>query len=351
MSLGLKNGGSGGISGTIEAHILAWMEFEQIERGRQHAGVLQYAGTVRRFLAWLAEKWGVRGDEIDPKSVTRAEIRDYMKALFYDLKNLRGSSRANKLSALRSFFGYLKYAGVIVADPTDGIPTPRFEKPTPTKFTTEDLRLLFSAPAAGTVQGRRDVAILKTLYGAGLRISELAGLNISDVTDFGHTRVFLHVRGKGAKQRTVPMDREPSEAVKGWIAYRVSEGAGRESPLFTRLRRPGVGQRLGVGGIANVLKKYGRMVGIADAEIFAHKMRATWATDLYDSGHDRCPHCGRAIRKTDLLEIAVLAGWSDPKTARRYIAISERVLRKTMIPPSRWRELRVRGDDGGEVDG
>lgn len=319
----------------LDSLIFAWMEFLSIQKGQSLNTVEQYEKVVRSFFAWT----GVDGlPPLSPDRITREIVSEWMRVLFYDRGNVRPQSRASKLSALRSFFGWLVYARHIAADPTQGIPSPKVQDTLPQKFSTEDLRLLFSAPRRDKVMGIRDLAMLKTMYAAGPRVSELVNLDINHVIDSGGFIRLQIIDGKGGKSRTITIRTNPSRALREWLLVR-REIKTDDPALFVRLKGPPT--RLTDKSAQNILKKYARMIGIDDAEVFVHKMRATFASDLYDSGNDHCPHCRRQITYVGPVEVASLLGHepNDLATVMRYIAISDRVLRKTAIPDRRFNEI------------
>ncbi len=316
----------------VDKLIAEWMEWLFIVRGRQPRGIEQYASVVRSFFAWSKESCAV-----DIHTISKASIEEWMKALFYDFNNISNQSRASKLSALRSFFAWLIYAGHRSTDPTDGIPTPRIHQSLPQKFSTEELRLLFAAPDKSKLMGLRDLAILKTLYAAGPRVSELCNLDLNHISDTGGYIRLHFIGGKGNKDRTITLRRNPSKTLREWILARQQIETNHKA-LFIRLK----GQkhtRLTVDSAQDILKKYSRIVGIASADVFAHKMRGTFASDLYDSGDDKCPRCGCGINHIDLLMIQLALGHEDPKTSVPYIAVSDRHLKRTAIPDKRFNEI------------
>lgn len=324
----------------MESLIFSWMEFLSIQKGQRPNTVRQYEKIVRDFFAWT------RVDDLPPlrpHEINADIVQEWMKYLFYDRENMSNQSRASKLSALRSFFSWLKYAGKIAADPTAGIPSPKVQDTLPQKFSIEDLRRIFAAPARNTIMGLRDLAMLKTMYAAGPRVSELINLDINHIIDTGGYIRLEIINGKGGKSRTVTMRNNPSRALREWLHIR--RGIETDDPaLFVRLKGKPT-KRLSTKSAENILKKYARRIGIDDAEIFVHKMRATFATDLYDSGNDQCPHCRRQINYVGPVEVAMLLGHeaSDLATVMRYIAISDRVLRKTAIPDRRFNEIENEG--------
>lgn len=318
----------------MESLIFSWMEFLSIQKGQRPNTVVQYAKIVRSFFDWT----GVEGlPPLTPDKINREIVGEWIKHLFYNQGNISPKSRASKLSALRSFFAWLKYTGKLTADPTHGIPSPRVQESIPQKFSTDDLRLIFGGPARDTHMGLRDLALLKTMYATGTRVSELVNLDMNHIIDSGGYIRLQIVDGKGGKSRTVTMRNNPSRALREWLHIR--RGIETDDPaLFIRLQGKPIA-RLSTKTAENILKKYARAIGVSDAEAFVHKMRATFACDLYDSGNDQCPHCRKAINYVGVIEVALLLGHEDLSTVMRYIGVSERVLRKTAIPDRRFNEI------------
>jgi site-specific recombinase XerD len=316
------------------------MEFLSIHKGQRPDTVRQYEKIVRSFFIWT----GVDSlPPLQPSAITRDIVLEWIKHLFYDRGNISPRSRASKLSALRSFFSWLKSNRQISHDPTKGIPSPKVQETLPQKFSTEDLRLLFSGPDLDTAMGLRDLAMLKTMYAAGTRVSELVNLDINHLVDTGGYIRLQIINGKGGKSRTVTMRSNPSRALREWLHIR-REIESEDSAIFIRLKGKPV-SRLSTKSAENILKKYLRLVGINDVDVGVHKMRATFATDLYDSGNDHCPHCRKAITYVGPVEVAMLLGHeaTDLSTVMRYIAVSDRVLRKTAIPDRRFNEIENEG--------
>lgn len=315
----------------FEEVIFPWVEYLAIVKGQRPRGVAQYEKVVRAFVAWLRAK----GHAVDPQGVSRQMVTDWLKDLFYEQGNVANSSRASKLSAVRSFFAWCKAEGYRPDDPTAKIPSPKVLPHLPQKFSTEELRLLFAAPRRDTAQGVRDLAMLYTMYAAGPRVFELVSLNVNSVVDTGGY-IRLQILGKGGKERTITLRTRASRVLRQWLILR-REIPADHAGLFVRLKGPPT--RLTDKSAQNILKKYARIVGIDESEVFVHKMRATFASDLYDSGHDNCPRCNARIVSIGLVEVAIQLGHEDPKTSMGYIAVSERTLRKLAIPDRRFSEI------------
>jgi site-specific recombinase XerD len=317
----------------IDTFIAEWKEHSLIQRGQQPRGVAQYERIIRGFFTWLVS----RGFPANPAIVARDHITEWQRSIFYDSHNLSNRTRASKLSAVRSFFSYLVYSGEISHNPVKGVPSPKIQPKLAQKFTTEELRMIFSAPDLSTTRGVRDLAILKTMYATGARVSELTSIDIKRINDTGGYMRIAIVAGKGGKSRTLTLRRSASRTLREWLLIRRDIITDHDG-VFVALNRAPY-SRLSVTTIQNVIKKYSGMVGIKSVDAFCHKMRSTFATDLYDSGHDKCSRCGQPIQYIGLPELAVLMGHEDVKTTMGYIAISERVLRKTAIPDRRFSEI------------
>ncbi|WP_020675541.1 tyrosine-type recombinase/integrase [Geopsychrobacter electrodiphilus] len=318
----------------LESCLLDWMEHCLIQRGQQPRGVKQYERVVRGFFTWITEK----GFTPDPERIAKDHITEWQRSIFFEHGNISNRTRASKLSALRSFFGFLCYSGLIAADPTKGIPSPKIQPSLAKKFSTEELRMLFAAPDLSTHMGIRDLAILKTLYAAGPRVEELVNLDTHHIHDTGgYIRIEI-IGGKGGKSRTVTLRTRASRTLRDWLLIR-DQISSKTPAIFIGLHQKNKKERISTRQILNIIKKYAALIGIESADAFCHKMRSTFASDLYDSGNDRCPHCNHPIHYVGLLEVQAQMGHEDPKTTQGYIAISDRVLRKTAIPDRRFREI------------
>lgn len=310
------------------SYLPAYGEYMRVVRGHQASTVKVYSDNVRQFVAWLEKK----GMDTDPDAIVRGEIEAFMKALFFDYKITKNATRAQKLSALKSFFDYLVRDDILRMNPADEVPSPKVPKRMPMKFTKKQLALLFSSPGSDA-WGIRDHAILKVLYAAGLRVSELTRLELEDMDDTGrYIRLLIH--GKGAKQRVITLKANPAAALRKWIAFRLTMDTGHTAVFISGRHRT----RLSSEAINAVLKKYAVKVGISEADAFVHKMRSTCFADIYDEAMDRCPHCGGSVSREDIFSLAAYAGHEDPKTMKDYIKISEKV-QKSGLPDRRFTEI------------
>lgn len=201
-----------------------------------------------------------------------------------DRRPLAPSSVARLLVTVRSFYRFLTREGYIDADPTASIGAPQRGRSIPKAISVEEVTRLVEAPG-DDVLGRRDRAMLETLYGAGLRISELVGLDIDDVdVDSGSVLVRS---GKGGKDRRVPLGRAARDAVGAYTTRTRPELAARahggraEGALFLNAR----GARLTRQGCWKILKGYARVVGLEE-KVSPHTLRHSFATHMLDGGAD-----------------------------------------------------------------
>ena len=309
-------------------YISAWKEYVRINMGRSAGTVETYERAIRQFHGWLQDK----KYDTDPSALGDAEIKEFMRDLVFVYKNLKNSTRAQKLSAIKSFFAYMVSEGWLKDNPADHVVSPRVPKTLPSKFTTIDLAKLFAEPAED-LWGMRDLAILKVLYAAGLRVSEIRALDLDDIDDTGRN-ITMMVMGKGEKQRLITIVADPAAALRHWIIQRLSIDTDHMAVFITRRES----ERMSPSSINEVLQKYAVKVGISKAKAFVHKMRATCFADLYDSTMTRCNNCGASVTKNDIFTLAAFAGHNDPKTMNAYVEISE-LAQKMRIPNRRFSEI------------
>ena len=215
-----------------------------------------------------------------------------------------------KLAALRSFYRWALHSGRCAEDPTAGLSAPKTPRRLPRPLAVDDCVSLIERPEPGkagepTEKALRDRALVELLYGAGLRVSELAGL---DLADLNLRRGEVRVRGKGGVERVVPLPSAAREALSAYLDRRAPADAA-EAPLFTALRpRRGAPGRLGVRDVRRVLRARAREAGIPE-RVHPHRLRHSYATHLLDMG-------------ADLREIQELLGHKSLSTTQKYTAVS-----------------------------
>lgn len=311
----------------ILTYLPEFKEHLSILMGRRDGTIRRYVRTVEKFREWLMNRGaGGNSSVLRATEITRAHVEAWLKDLFYHQGNLKNVSRATKLAAIKAFWRFLEDQGVITGSPLKNIPSPRVQRSMPQKFSTLQLRRIFSAPDQGTPIGLRDIAVLKLLYGAGPRVDEIRCLDVGDLHQSGPD-IYIHFHEtKGGKERLVRLRKNPSAALMHWLTIRPEFVEGDNSSLFVSMAHNTRGWRLSVKTYNSILKRYAALMGITNERVFVHKMRSTFATDLYDLG------CG-------LLEISLLMGHTSIETTQRYIAVSETALKKTAITAKRWKEL------------
>jgi integrase/recombinase XerC len=262
--------------------------FEQalrVERNASPHTVRNYVSDLRQFRSFLlaqrlcgAATAPDGAAEIDVQRIDQAAVRAYVVEL---LRHNRRSSAGRKLSAVKTFCRFLRRRGVIGHDPAAGIVTPKKEQQLPVHLSVDDIFRLLEAPRADSADGCRDRAILEVIYSAGLRVSELVSLDWSDVD----TQLeLLRVRGKGGKERIVPVGKKALGALETYRA-RITDlcRARLHDPEAVFLNRRG--QRLTTRSIGRMVDHYILKAGIA-TKASPHALRHSFATHLLGAGAD-----------------------------------------------------------------
>jgi integrase/recombinase XerC len=172
------------------------------------------AGLALDDLPPLEESDAPRLEALLP-AITPTDVRSYLATMRNS--ELSKASVARKLATMRSFYRYLVRVGAVESSPVSVIRTPRQDKKLPKFLDIQQMTALLEAPDCSTVLGRRDRAILETIYSSGLRISELVGLNLEDLDEFSEA---LRIRGKGKKERLVPIGSSALEAIHSYLEVR-----------------------------------------------------------------------------------------------------------------------------------
>ncbi len=210
-------------------------------------------------------------------AVEPSDIRSYLALL-------RGgdyskSTTARKLASLRSLYNYLVRSGNVELSPVSSVRTPKLEKRLPKYLDTDQVSDLLDAPDTTNLLGARDKAILETIYSSGLRISEVVGINIEDIDEFGET---ARIRGKGKKERIVPLGSHAMRSVKHYLGMRAKTfGAATLGPLFLNRSR----SRITTRSVRRKMNIYLAMVGIP-IHVSPHSLRHSFATHMLNAGAD-----------------------------------------------------------------
>jgi len=263
----------------VSGQITRFLDFLAVERGLSRNTQDAYRRDLLRYGRYLLEM-RVADAATAPEDVVAGFVARLSSTEFAEGRRYRASSVARSLAAVRMFHLFLVREGEAEESAAEGIVRPKVPRTLPRPLSITDVTSLLDACADGDVSGLRDRAILETLYGAGLRISELVGLDVDDVDlDEGSVRVV----GKGDKERVVPLGRFAVGAVGAYLTRgRPSLARPKTGPaLFLN----GRGGRLTRQGAATVLKKAARRAGIRK-RVTPHMLRHSFATHVLEGGAD-----------------------------------------------------------------
>jgi integrase/recombinase XerD len=276
---------------------------------------LDYLAVERRLAANTIVAYGTDLGRLQRslggrRSIERATEEDLLAALRQ--MRLRGSSPrsvARWLVAVRGFFHHLHGDGVIARNPAAHLDAPRTWRPLPRTLSGSEVEALLAAPRTDTPQGVRDGAMLEVLYATGLRVTELVGLRLDQLhLDAG----FVRCRGKGDKERIVPLGREAETRLRRYLqdGRPALAGARRAEVVFVNRR----GRPLTRQGFWKILKAHGRRAGIR-GPLSPHVVRHAFATHLLENG-------------ADLRTLQVLLGHADISTTQIYTHVNRERLRR-----------------------
>jgi len=256
-----------------------YMRYLQAERNvspytvRNYTTDLLGSKRIKGFFAFLTERGVSSLNKVD-----RSLLRDYLAYLVE--QDIVKASIARKLSAIRSFYRYLLREGTLETSPLEKASSPKLDKRLPSFLTIEEAKQLIEAPDLSTPQGQRDRALLELLYAAGLRVSELAQLDLEQVN---LDTLEIRVWGKGSKERMVLIGKPAARALEAYLSQGRPKllGEKRSNALF--LNR--YGGRLRERRVQRILGKYAKIAGI-EKRVHPHMLRHTFATHLLDGGAD-----------------------------------------------------------------
>jgi integrase/recombinase XerD len=271
----------------------------RLEEGLSERTVDSYARDLTQFSVFLEERGRTLSD------ATAEDVRTYLGSGAW-----KPSTRARKAAAIRSFYQRRLVTGLATFDPTRALASPRLESTLPRTLTVDEVERLLAQPKA-TPGGLRDRAILETLYGAGLRVSEALSLRLQDVDlEVG----FVRTIGKGDKERIVPLGRMAMQAIRAYNErgrpFLGGPGTLKSPELFLNNR----GRRLSRQGLHAIIKRYAREAGLAD-DVSAHTLRHSFATHLLEGG-------------ADLRAVQEMLGHADLSTTQIYTHVTTAHLQK-----------------------
>ena len=270
-----------------------------VEKNLSYHTRRSYLSDLRQFREFLLENGVDR-----PSDVDQLVIRAFLASLYRG--GIKKVTVSRKVASLRAFFKFLLREGKIRYNPAQMVQAPKADKYLPSFLSIDEVFSLLGVKFGPGVSGLRDRAIIEFLYSAGVRVGELTGLNVGDV-DFSNSLV--KVRGKGRKERIVPVGGPALSALKDYIGSRPGTGGDKAggytgSPLF--LNRSG--SRLTTRSVRRIIDKYITLSGV-DKKISPHALRHTFATHLMDAG-------------ADLRVIQELLGHESLSTTQKYTSVS-----------------------------
>lgn len=275
--------------------IESFIDYLSIERGLSPNTLQAYRRDLCQFRDWLKKEF---------LQVDSALIGNYLATL--RKKGNKSRTLNRKLSVVRMFYKFLYTEGKIDHNPVEGVSSPRLGRKIPSFLSEKEVEALLEAPSVDEEYGSRDRAILEVVYGAGLRISELVNLNLTDLNLKGG---WVKVLGKGSKERIVPLGREACRWVRIYLRKRRIETTDKLSLFCNRY-----GKRLSRQACWKITKKYSQKSGITK-KISPHTLRHSFATHLLS-------------RDADLRFVQELLGHTNISTTQIYTHITQERLKK-----------------------
>lgn len=286
MSVNLKNS----IFDEAPPIIREFLGYIGTVRGESPKTVSEYYFDLRTFFRYVKQRRGlvpkdtdfkkIRIDDVDLgliRTIDLTQVFEYMNYLAQERKN-GSAARSRKVSSLRTFFRYLTdKTGKLSKNPVQELETPKIKKSLPKYLTLEQsINLLAKADQPNEKNSVRDYCILTLFLNCGMRLSELVGINIGDISFSAAT---VRITGKGNKERIVYLNNACIDALKRYLEVRPKEGLIDRNALFISGQR----KRISPKTVQYLVKKYLTEIGLEDYSV--HKLRHTAATLMYQQGH------------------------------------------------------------------
>ena len=282
-----------------------YVNYLSVERHASPYTVRNYTHDLRHFLEFLNKEKVATFEEVD-----RLLLRRYITSLIE--QGFEKASVAAKLSALRSFYRYLMRENIVSSNSLLTVSSPKLERHLPSFLSSDEVDMLLEGPDTSTPLGQRDKAMLELLYAAGLRVSEIVGLDLGNVNLEARE---IRVWGKGSKERMVLMGKPAAAALDLYLR----EGRKR---LLGNYRTQAVfvnryGRRLSERSVQKVIKRYALGAGL-DKRVHPHMLRHSFATHLLDGG-------------ADLRVVQELLGHANLSSTQVYTHVTQRQARKVYL--------------------
>jgi integrase/recombinase XerD len=256
----------------VDKIIKNYTAFLMLERGLSENTRAAYGADVQKLCSALQ-----LNDEKALAAVSQSDLQTFL-ADIHDL-GISPRSQARMVSGLKSFFKYLRMERIVETDPTLLLESPRIGRHLPDVLSVDEIDRMISAIDLSTPEGNRNRAIIETMYGCGLRVSELCNLELNNI-DLDN--LFIVVNGKGSKQRMVPMSEVSAQLIKDYVANEradVPVKSGEEGIVFLNRR----GRRLSRVMIFYIIRDLAALAGITK-EVSPHTLRHSFATHLLEGG-------------------------------------------------------------------
>ena len=301
------------LTGAMDSLVSGYLRVMANERGASAHTLRAYRRELHGFAAYIAALYG---KDQGPESIEHTHIRAYLGTL-YD-RGLSKASAARALAAIRSWFRWLARTGLLEQNAASLVATPRLPKHLPRVPSIEQMnRVVESVGEDAASWPARDTAILELLYGCGIRNAELTGLNLEDIHWANEA---ILIRGKGQKERYVPLGDAAAQALRAYMAERsarlaaASDTKGYATPaLFLNLQlrglaKPGGEARLTTRSVGRIVKRIAILRGLS-ADVHPHTLRHAFGTHLLEEG-------------ADLRAIQELLGHERLSTTQRYTQLT-----------------------------
>jgi integrase/recombinase XerC len=279
----------------MEDAIKAFLMHLQVERNASHETIRNYRSDLHQLGRFL-QRTKQKTVSIPFETVTVDDIRAYLHSL--DQQGEKSSSLARKLACVRSFFRFLVREGQLPSNPIETLRSPKLPKPLPRVLTKDDAAALMEFPTGQSPLSLRDRALLETMYSTGARVSEVVGINLDDLNE---TDGIVCLRGKGRKERIVPIGDMALHAIKEYrkSLHPATCSGQLSAPMFLNHR----GGRITTRSVTRMVSRYSSR--LASGAVTPHALRHSYATHLLDEG-------------ADLRSIQELLGHASLSTTQKY---------------------------------
>ncbi len=280
----------------MTSYLDRFFKYLSAEKNASAHTLSNYRRDLDQFVSFMGK------NDQDLLSIHHFDVRRFLGDL--QKKEYARASILRKVAAVKSFFKYLWREGIIQENPLASLSSPKKQRSLPSFMTIEEVQRMLEAPDKSDWLGLRDQAILELLYSTGIRVSELVGLNVEEI-DFGTELV--KVRGKGKKERIVPLGRIAIKTLRNYLMARQDK---RTQALFINKNKG----RLTSRSVERLVLKYGRSAGVSK-KVTPHTFRHSCATHLLDRG-------------ADLRSVQEILGHANLSTTQIYTHVTAEKLKK-----------------------